>query len=220
MAEANKGRGCFFYGCLTPVIVTILGIIGIYFTVRYVAKQTIAKYTSTNGVAIAPVTLPRERGREVTQRIDNFKTALRAGQATGPLELSSEELDFYIRNSEGWAHMRDHLHVAITNNQIEAQISFPLEAMHPSLKGRFLNGTAEFEPKVQNGVLSIDLKSVKARGTPVPEKFLKGFRQSMSVQPSANDPNAELIRNLESLEVKDDKILLTPKVKMPEAKTN
>jgi hypothetical protein len=213
MADANKGRGCFFYGCLTVAIVTILGIIGIYFTVRYVAQQTIARYTSTNGVAIAPVTLPRERGREVTQRVENFKTALRSGQATGPLELSSDELDYFIRNSEGWAHMRDHLHLAITNGQIEAQISFPLEAVHPSMKGRFLNGTAEFAPKIQNGVLTVDLRSVKARGQPIPDKYLKGFRQSMTVQPSANDPNADLIRNLESLEVKDDKIILIPKSK-------
>jgi hypothetical protein len=213
MVEEKKGRGCFFYGCLTVAVVTILGIIGIYFTVRYVAKQTIAKYTSTNGIAIAPVTLPRSRGDEVVRRIENFKTELRAGRATQPLELSSHELDYFIRNSEGWAHMRDHLHLAITNGQIEAQISFPLEAMHPSLKGRFLNGTAEFEPKIQNGILSVDLRSVKARGQAVPEKFLEGFRQSMTVQPDAKDPNAELIRNLESLEVKDDKIVLVPKSK-------
>lgn len=38
----------------------------------------------------------------------------------------------------------------------------------------------------------------------------------MSIQPSANDPNADLIGNLEGLEVKDDKIILIPKTKTSE----
>src|SRR5436190_2315957 len=121
MAEDKKGRGCFFYGCLTVAIIAIIGLIGIYFTVRYVAKQALS-YTSTNGLAIAPLTLPRERGREVMDRVENFKAALKAGRPTGPLELNSDELDYYLRNSEGLAHMRDHIHVAINNGQVEAQI--------------------------------------------------------------------------------------------------
>ena len=197
-------------------IVTVVGIIAIYFTVRYVAKQTVGLYTSTNGLAIAPITLPRERGREVMERVESFKAALRTGRLTSPLELTSEELDYYLRNTDSLAHMRDHIHLAITNGQIEAQISFPLEAVHPSLKGRFLNGTAEFEPKVQNGVLRVDLKSIRAKGQDIPESMLKGIRQSLQAPPNPKDPTSALIQNLESLEVKEDSILLVPKSKTAE----
>jgi hypothetical protein len=220
MVEQKKGRGCFFYGCLTVAVVVIIGIIGIYFGVRFFAKQAINRFTTTNGVAIAPVKLPRAQGNAVTQRIEEFKKDLRAGRAATPLELTSDELDYFIRNSEGWAHMRDHLHVVITNSHIEAEISFPLEAVHPSFKGRFLNGTAEFEPKIRNGALVVDLRSVKAKGQPVPEKILAGLRQNLTWQPQGNDPNADLLRNLESVEVQDDRIVVIPKPKPPEpAKT-
>jgi hypothetical protein len=212
MAEANKGRGCFFYGCLTVAVCAVVAIVGIYIGVRYYAKKLITTYTATNGVAIAPVTLQRNQGDAVLDRVENFEAQLRAGKATGPLELNSDELDYYIRNSETWSHMRNHLHVAITNDRIEAQLSFPLEATHPTLKGRFLNGTAEFEPKVKDGVLSIDVRSVTVKGAPLPGKMLENFKKSMVWQPQGNDPNAALFNNLQSLEIRDDRIILIPKV--------
>lgn len=217
MAEPNKGRGCYFYGCLTMAVCAVVAIVGIYFGFRFYAKKLITTYTATNGVAIAPVTLPRNQGDLVLDRVENFESQLRAGKAPASLQLTSDELDYYIRNSQTWSHMRNHLHVAITNGQIEAQISFPLEATgHPALKGRFLNGTAEFEPKVKDGVLSVDVRSVTVKGAPLPPKMMDNFKKSMTWQPQGDDPNAALFNNLESLEIRDDTIVLVPKA----AKTN
>jgi hypothetical protein len=208
MAEAKKGRGCFFYGCLTTAVVVILGIVGIYIGARVFWKHNVNKYTATNGVAIAPISIPREQGKAVLNKVEDFLADLKAGKATGPLELTSDELDYFLRNSEGWAHMRDHFHIAVNNGRVTADLSFPLEAMHPSMKGRFLNATAELKPKIENGALVIEMQSVQAKGQTVPAKILAGFQQGMRWKPDGNE--------LESIEVKDESIVLVPKIKAKE----
>lgn len=201
----KKGRGCFFYGCLTTAVIVVLAIIGIYVGARVVGKRILNTYTSTNGVAIAPVTLPRDQGNAAVRKINDFVADLNAGRATGPLELTAEELDYFVRHHKDWAHMREHLHVDINNGRVQAQISFPMQAINPSLKGRFVNATAELTPKVSNGALMIEVNSVKSRGQAVPQKFLGGFQQNISWKPEGAE--------LESVEVRESSVVITPKIK-------
>jgi hypothetical protein len=42
--------------------------------------------------------------------------------------------------------------------------------------------------------------------------MLENFKKSMVWQPQGNDPNAALFNNLESLEIRDGRIILVPKV--------
>src|SRR5436853_1507301 len=115
MAEEKKGRGCFFYGCITLVIVVILAIIGLYFGTRFFINKLVNTYTSKTPVAVAPVKLPARDGGAVVKRVDDFTKALREGATVAPLELTSDELDYAVRNSPAGAALRDHAHLVITN---------------------------------------------------------------------------------------------------------
>lgn len=218
MADAKKGRGCFFYGCLTLIIVVIVGLIALYFGTRLLVKKLLS-FTSPTPVAVAPVSLSAADGGQLTNRVNDFTKALREGRATQPLVLSSEELDYLVRNSPGSLPIKDSIHLMITNDRVHAQLSYPLEAIRPELKGRYLNGEADFDVLVRNGAIMFDLESLKVKGDPVDPKFVTQMqKQPLEWRPEANDPNESLVKNVERVEIKDGKILFYPKTNAPPAK--
>src|SRR5947208_9698379 len=90
MAEAKKGRGCFFYGCITLIVLVILAIAGIFFGIRFGIKFVRDHYTSTKPIAVEPANLSAAEGARVVQRVDDFKKAVQTGTAA-PLELNGDE---------------------------------------------------------------------------------------------------------------------------------
>ncbi len=214
MAEPKKGRGCFFYGCVTLIVAVTVGIIAVYFAARYAVKKAVDLWTSPTPVAVAPVRLPASEGERAQDRLDDFSKSLRDGSANEPLVLTSDELDYLVRNSKGAREWKDSAHVVITNDQIRAQISIPLEAIRPELKGRFLNGMASLEIGVRGGAVVLDLKSIEVNGEPLPGQFLEGLnKNALEWRPSEGDKNAELVKNLGRLEIKDGQLVLHPKSK-------
>jgi hypothetical protein len=210
MAEGKKGRGCFFYGCVTLIVLAIVAIIAIFFGVRYGIKYVRDHYTAKQGVAVAPVALPPAEGADVVKRVDDFKRQIQSGTATNILVLSGDELDYWIRNSAG-PQLRDHVHVTITNDQIQAQLSMPLDAFGPAWHGRFLNGNADVGVGVRNGMVAFDFRSLTVGGQTVPPQALAGMNQNMQWKLQPNDPNAALVTGFDKIDVKDGKIILHPK---------
>src|ERR1051325_9206409 len=189
MAEAKKGRGCFFYGCITLIILVIVALLAILVGVRYGYKYLRNNFTSTKGVAVAPISLTADQGARVTQRVDDFKKALRAGTATNSLTLSSAELDYIVRTSSTNG-LQDNVHLTITNNQIHAEMSLPLDMYGPSFFGRFFNGEATVGVTQQNGTMMIQLLNPRVNGQPLPGWLRSKIPQNIPWDPQANDPNA------------------------------
>jgi hypothetical protein len=214
MAETKKGRGCFFYGCITTIVVGVLavGVIlgGMYFGLNYL-KDT---YTSATPIAVAPVTLTSSEGGPAVKRVEDFRKALENGQPMAPLELTGDELDYVVRNAR--PDIRDSMHLYITNDQIHAELSYPLEAITPRLAGRYLNGTAQAGLRLQNGAVVVDLKSIELNGQPAPKELVANLKaQGIEWKPKPKDVGADLVKNLEAIEIKDGKIILKPKNSAP-----
>src|SRR5258707_928719 len=82
----------------------------------------------------------------------------------------------------------------------------------PKLKGRYLNGTAAVKVSLENGVLNVRLKDVDVGGNPLPEAIMTAFKDINFAQNLEKDPNAsQWLRKLESIVVKDDKVILRAK---------
>lgn len=214
MAETKKGRGCFFYGCITLVVVGVLAVgmiaAGFYFGLSYLRDT----YTSAKPIAVAPVTLTSSEGGPAVKRVEDFRKALASGQPLAPLELTGDELDYVVRNAR--PDIRDSMHLFITNDQIHAELSYPLEAITPRLAGRYLNGTAQAVLRVQNGGVAVDLKAIELNGQPAPKQFLDNLKtQGMEWKPQPKDVGADIVKNLEAIEIKDGKIILKPKNSTP-----
>jgi len=214
MAEAKKGRGCFFYGCITLMILAIVAVVAILLGVRFGVKYLQSNFTSTKPIAVAPVSLSPTQGERVTQRVEDFKKALRAGTATNALELTGDELDYIVRTSSTNG-LQDNVHLTITNNQIHAEMSLPLDMYGPNFFGRFFNGEATVGVSQQNGIINIQLLNPKVNGQPVPAWLRSRIPQTIPWDPQQqqSNPNAGAITNLGKIEIADDKLVLHPKAK-------
>ena len=100
-------------------------------------------------------------------------------------------------------------------DKLKAQISLPLEMLKIGmLKGRYLNGEAELKASLSAGILVVTLESLEVNGKRPPEKFLAELRkQNLAKDAYDNPKNAEMIRRFESLEIKDGKIILKPRIR-------
>ncbi len=206
----SRQRGCFFYGCLFAVILTLLAVVGggiaTYMGYRYLVK-TALPYTDTVPTPLPKVEMPPERAKELHARVDAFRAALDSGKATEPLVLDSDDLNVLIADNED---LRDKVHVDVEGDKVKGQVSFPLEGLGlPAFKGRYLNGKATLKVSLEDGFLRVTLDALEVKGKPVPATFIDQLRaKNLAEEASRNPENAEAIQKLESIQVEDGKVII------------
>jgi len=211
----RKERGCFFYGCIIASVLAVLTaiVIGI---IAYLAYRTyyryINEYTSTTPTPLPKVAMPDEQRKAVRERFDAFKEALDKGEDAEPLVLDSDELNVLLAEE---SQAKDRVHVMIEGDKLNGQVSLPLDQVGlPGTKGRFFNGKATFRASLQGGVLVVTADSAEVNGRPLPEQFIAGIRNKNLAEDVARNPeNAAFLNKLESLQVKDGKVIVKAKPK-------
>ncbi|MBE7499647.1 MAG: hypothetical protein HS113_04945 [Verrucomicrobiales bacterium] len=209
-ASAGKGRGCFFYGCLTLLVLFLVCAVALYFGLRYAVSRMIAQYTAATPVAVPRVEGTPEEVQAVQARFLRFSDAIRAGQPTDPLVLSEKDLNLLIQHTRELEQHKDHLHVAIEGRRLRGTVSLPLEQLGWSrLKGRYFNGVAELKASLENGVLLVTLDALEVNGKPVPEQMMLGIRgQNLARDVYKDARSMELLKRLERIEVDDGRVLV------------
>ena len=214
--QTGKGRGCFFYGCLTLVIVFVVGAIGLYFGTRYAINRIVAQYTSA-----APMPVPKVAGtpaeiQGVQDRFKAFADALKSGQPAEALSLSEKDLNLLINNVRDAAQFKDAIYVGIVSNKLKGTLSLPLENLGlrwKSLRGRYFNGIAEVKASLQDGVFMVNLDALEVNGTPVPEQVMVGIRsQNLAKDLYKDAQSVEFLKKLETIVVDDGRVLVKPSV--------
>src|SRR5262249_46295257 len=111
--------------------------------------------------------------------------------------------------------LKEKVFVTIERDKLKGQVSIPLEFLGlPMFRGRYLNGEAELKVSLNNGLLLVTLESFEVNGQRPPEEFLANLRQQNWAQDAYKNPkNAEFLRKLESIEIKDGKIIIKPRAK-------
>ncbi|HKS38354.1 MAG TPA: hypothetical protein VJW76_14265, partial [Verrucomicrobiae bacterium] len=176
--QKTKGRGCFFYGCLTMVILFLVVAIGGYFAVRAAVNSFVAKYTDTKPMELPKVELSKTEMEELDKRLATFKEGVEADKSVSALALSADEINALIQRN---AEAKNKFSIGFEDDQVKGKISLPLgELKIPIigrwLKGRYLNGTAGLKPTLQNGVLIVTLQSVEVNGQTIPADILAGLK--------------------------------------------
>jgi len=213
-AQAGKGRGCFFYGCLTLVILFVVGAIGLYFGTRYAINRMVAQYTSATSMPVPRVEGTPEEIQGVQDRFRAFADALRSGQPAEALSLSEKDLNLLINNVRDAAQFKDAIHVGIVSNRLKGTLSLPMENLGlgwRSLRGRYFNGVAELKASLQNGVFMVNLDALEVNGKPVPEQIMAGIRsQNLAKDLYKDAQSVELLRKIETIVVDDGRVLVKP----------
>ncbi len=82
------------------------------------------------------------------------------------------------------------------------------------LKGRYLNGQADLKASLFDGELIVHLDALEVNGKKVPDEFMTELRKQNIAKDAAKDKKfAEMLRKVESLEIKDGKIILKVRAK-------
>jgi hypothetical protein len=213
-----RQRGCFFYGCIIASVLALLMVIlvsvAVFFGYRFVS-QLVDQYTSTTPRELPKVEMPAEQRQATKDRLEEFRKAVEAGSPTEPLVLTSDDLNALIDDNPD---LKGKIFVKIVGDEVKGEVSIPLERIGLSMvKGRYLNGEADLKASLSDGVLIVTLDSIEVNGQKPPENIMQGIRQENLAKDAYKDEkSASLMRKLESLEIKDGKIILKVRAKAPE----
>jgi hypothetical protein len=222
----RKKRGCFFYGCLTLVIVTILAAVAVFFTAKYALNKLAAyieQYTDTAPAPLPPVEVTPNDYEKLQERLTAFQEAMDGGKGAEALTLTAAELNALIVNHASLREWKDRLRVSLEGDQVQGQLCLPLDAFAAMpglsrLKGRYLNGSTVLKASLENGLLDVHMMSIEVKGKKPPEEVMAQLRTENLAKDVQNKPEtAANLRKLESLEIKDGK--LTLKARPPVAAT-
>ncbi|PYL00777.1 MAG: hypothetical protein DME19_03955 [Verrucomicrobia bacterium] len=220
--QQTKRRGCFFYGCVTVLVIAVLVGIAGFFAVRYGLNKLTAfveQYTEAVPMTLPGVQMSSTDYSQLDKRVTAFTDALNAQKAASPLLLTGDEINALIANNSGWKQLKGKLYVTIEGDEIKGQVSLPMDdlAQVPGLsrlKGRYLNGSASLKVSLQNGTLSVTMQSLQVKGQSPPANVMAQLRAQNLAQNIYNDPKgAEMIRKLESIEIKDGNITIKAKAR-------
>ena len=213
--EPRRQRGCFFYGCIIASVMALLFVlaVGVGFYMLYRALgRWVDQYTATAPRELPKVEMPSEKRQTLKERVEAFRKSIDSGTPTAPLVLTSDDVNALIEDNPD---LKGKIYVTIEGDKLRGQVSFPLESLGlPLFHGRYLNGEAELKASLSNGLLLVTLESFEVNGQRPPEQFLANLRQQNLAEDAYKNPkNAEFLRKLESIEIKDGKIIIKPRTK-------
>ncbi|MCU0248300.1 MAG: hypothetical protein MUC42_17155 [Bryobacter sp.] len=212
--QANRGRGCFFYGCLTAVVLVVVAAVGGYFGIRYYVNKLVNTYTDTAPLAIPTVETTQAEADALLEKVRTFKTALAGGTAE-PLAIGTKELNTLIAFSPDFKDLKGKAYVAVEDDKLRGQISLPLDGLPlVGAKGRYLNGEAALKASLENGVLMVTLDSLKIKGQDAPSEVIAAFqKQNLAKDAYQNPDPAKVLSQMESISIKDGAMTIKPRAK-------
>jgi len=209
-----KKRGCFFYGCVSFIVLSLLVVLLGYLGVRYVIRVT-HEYTDNKPVLVESMEVSPAQLQALRTRIAEFKAVLDDQKTSQELALSAEDINALIASEPDLKDLKNKLFVIIDGDHIKGKVSIPLDNFGPlRLKGRYLNGVATFKASLENGALMVALDDLEVKGKPLPARILAQFKNQNLAQNAQRDPaTAQAIQKFESIRVKDGSIILKNKTK-------
>lgn len=217
-APARKGRGCFFYGCLISACLALVMILCAFFAYRFAMSklnQFLDDYTDSVPMDLPVTKITDDQMKQLQKRVKAFEDAIQGHVNEGALTLTGEELNALICNADSLTVAKGHVYVSLESNEIRGKISLPMEKVVrvPLLKskGRYLNGTGVLKASITNGQLNVCIDSLTVRNKPIGESFMTGLRQQNFAHDFNNETNATVIGNINSLEIKGDKLIIKSK---------
>jgi hypothetical protein len=204
--EPPKSRGCFFYGCLTLVIVGVLGLLlliaGIV-TLGYFANRALDQYTDTAPATIPVVNLPDDEQKALEERWKAFRKAVEDGQEA-EIVLTADEANALIQREPA---AKGKVHITIKDDQVTGHVSVPIDL---PLKGRrYFNGSGTITAEMEGDRIDIRLRDLEVKGQRLPPEAKAQIGGENLVDEFVKNPeNRKLLHKLKRIEVKDNKIHL------------
>jgi hypothetical protein len=209
-------RGCFFYGCISGLVLLLILAIGGLLAVHYAKKKVtalIAEYTDSQPATLPTAQISAADLDQLKQRFAAFDQAVRAGQPVPPLTLTANEINALVASGKDQQWLKGKVYVSFDGDRLKGEMSIPLNDIGWKMfRNRYLNGSGTFKLALQKGVLFVAPQTIVVKGKPVPEMYMQGLRNANFAAALTNQPDAmAVVQHLKDIEVKDGKLIVTPK---------
>jgi len=215
---SKKQRGCFFYGCITCLVLALVIGLTAFFVARYAINRVnalIVQYTDTSPMTLPKADMPSAELEKLKMRVAAFKDALDAHTNTPPLIFSAQEFNAWVASAPQMKAFKDKFYVSLEGDRIKGQVSLPLEEFKIpllNLKGRYLNGAGTFKAAITNAMLFVTAQSLEVKGKPLPAQFMSQLQAQNLAENADNNPtNTAAFNRFESVEVRDGSIIVKAK---------
>ena len=213
---ARKKHPWWFWGLIglggAVVSVVLLAVVLAVAGFAY-ANSMVKNYTTTSPKPLPKVQHDPKAAKQLQKELGDkwarFSKAVMNRETPPPFKISASDINLMLGQQPPF---RDNVRFVVTNSELLAEFSAPLDQIGwANLKGRYLNGTAHINIVFQDGWLTVSLGTVEANGKPLPGLLLKRIqRQNFLNHLDRNKDFVSLMQEIESIEIKDDSILVTP----------
>lgn len=214
----KKPKGCMFYGCMTlaccALLFLIIGVIAFY-KVKKVANS----FTAETPVELnVPENVTPETISALESKFQGINESVTASTETVEIRITSEELNMLFGGNPDSPFYKKIL-LSIDEGKITADVSAPLKGV-PIVSDRYLNGSLTLDITFTSGVMEIYATNLVVNNTPLPETFMSQFsKENLAVELYKDPEMTKMLKQIESLEVKDEYILVRVKPGTPEQTT-
>jgi hypothetical protein len=202
---AKSGCGCWAWGCLSLLVIGVLGTVGIGVGGYMLVSKQVQTYTAEAPKQLPTVEYTAEELAELQERIENFRKVAEEETKAEELVLTATDINALIQSNE---ELKGKVFAKIEDGLVGGEVSVPTD-MIPGGKGRFFNANATFDVSMQDGVLIVTLKGAEVNGEPVPAQIVEAMSKENLARDAYKDPEtAKMMRRVDSITVEDDKIIL------------
>jgi hypothetical protein len=208
----KRPRGCFFYGCITSVVLLALLLGALLIGLHYVRKM-VYQFTDAQPMTLPTVQMSQPEIEKVQERFEAFQTAVREHRPTKPLVLTADEINALIASGPDAQPFKGKFYVSLEGSQLKGEMSLPLQDLGLRMfKDRYLNGSATFNLGLHNGVLFLTPQTITVKEKPVPEVYMQGIRKENLAAGVVNEPKAvAVLQGLQDIQVQDGRLVVQPK---------
>lgn len=208
--EPAKSRGCFFWGCITAVVLVVLAGVGVGIATHSMLKYA-RSFTSEEPAKIL-VYQPAEGEYEaVKAKIKDFVDAVEGGTSGVELVLTGDDINAMIASDEDLAEVKGKAYVKIEGDKIAVDVSIPLDGI-PGFSGRYLNGSAAIKAFMESGLLFVGLDRIEVNGESLPEGVMGQLRgENLAKGLYKDKEKMKVINNVQDVRVEGGKLILVSK---------
>lgn len=211
MSNSQKRTlGCFAYGCITVVILAVVGIVAVSYWAKNAFDGLVDTYTDAAPLELPIVEIADADLGELKDRVDVFRKAVDENESEARLELTADELNALILHDSQLEDLKGKVYLDIKDKQLVGEISLPLGELDvPFGEGRYLNGYGVFDVSLGRRGLKVFVKALEVNGNSLPEEFMGGLMGENLLKNAKFDDDTEaFLERLRTFEILEDRVLL------------
>ncbi len=203
MATRSPTPGCFI-GIAGLVVFGLITIWTVY--TGYTQNKKIEQFTSYEQADLGVEYRDEDTIIGLRHRVREF-----GKDPAGTLELSVADLNDLIGHEDRLFDFRKMIAIQEIGETVTARIAFPMQTLFQGGKLRYLNGTAELDPRMEDGQLMLKIVDLKPDvGGEVPEGFLNFISGNVNlIAPFRDDKQmGPVLKRLQSVSTENGRVVV------------